>query len=98
MDEEVQPTPPRLITVTIHLGPDKDKERRRVKRILGILIANPGDDQFRLRIVGPVKTETRTFPDYNIHFDGEVQQRLIDDCGCTDVEVEVLDVPTDTVE
>ncbi len=97
MDEEAQSTPPRLVTVTIHLGPDGDKERRRVKRILGVLITNPGDDQFRLRIVGPVKTQTRTFPE-RIHFDAEVEKRLLNDCGCTSVEVEVLSVPPDSLD
>ncbi len=96
MDEETQPVPPRLITVTIHLGPDAEKERRRVKRIVGVLIANPGEDQFRLRIVGPVKTETRSFPE-RIHFDSEVQKHLLNDCNCT-VEIQVLDTPSDTLE
>jgi DNA polymerase-3 subunit alpha len=42
--------PPRRVTVTVQASGDKDKDRRRMKRLHGLLVSYPGQDQFEFSV------------------------------------------------
>jgi hypothetical protein len=89
---EVDPdAPPRLLTITILISTDRDKERRRINRIYHKLLEFPGRDKFCFRLVTPDQRERlQSFEDESTHFEA-VEDFLRKECGPDSIEVIDMD-------
>lgn len=89
---EIDPdAPPRLLTITIQISPERDKERRRINRIYRKLLEYPGRDKFCFRLISPDQRERlQPFDNDSTHFEA-VADFLRQECGSDAVEVIVLD-------
>ncbi len=58
--------PPQMLTVTIHRSGDSAADRRRMRRLHGMLTQYPGQDRFRFVLVGPDRSARLDFPNHQI--------------------------------
>jgi DNA polymerase-3 subunit alpha len=83
--------PPRLLTITIQISTDREKERRRVNRIYRKLVEYPGNDKFCFRLISPDQRERlQPFDNDSTHFEA-VADFLRNECGSDAIELIELD-------
>jgi hypothetical protein len=66
------PAAPRLLTLTLHRSGDSAQDRRRMRRLHGILTQYPGNDQFCFILVSDHRTARLDFPNHTIGINDEM--------------------------
>ena len=84
------PAPPRLLTLTIHRSTDANRDRRRLRRLHGILTQYPGHDRFRFLLVDDVKTAKLDFPNHPIGINDEILDYIARTLGEDNITIDPL--------
>jgi hypothetical protein len=75
-DEKNREHPPQQITVLLRATGDKERDKRRIKTLHGLLISFPGRDKFSFHIFENDKGHMIDFPNDSTHICSELTERL----------------------
>jgi DNA polymerase-3 subunit alpha len=76
LDERNREHPPQQITVLLRATGDKERDKRRIKTLHGLLISFPGRDKFSFHIFENDKGHLIDFPNDTTHICSELTERL----------------------
>jgi DNA polymerase-3 subunit alpha len=68
--------PPRLLTLILRPNGDPERDRRRIKSLIGILISYPGRDRFEMQIFENGRGHLIDFPNDTTHICPDLLERL----------------------
>ena len=83
---------PRMIKVILRANGDKDREVRRLKRVLGVLRSCPGRDRFALLVFEKGSYFLVEFPNDTTGYSPDLQRRLLELVGEENLQVEFLTI------
>jgi hypothetical protein len=86
--------PQRWLIIYFQRSGDDNNDRRRLRRVHGVLTQYPGKDRFSIVIEGPDRNETFEFPNHTTGYCEELLRDLVSLVG-DERNVEVFDPPTD---
>ncbi len=81
-----------MVKVILRANGDKDREVRRLKRVLGLLRSCPGRDRFALLVFEKGSYFLVEFPNDTTGFTPELQRRLVELVGDENIQVEYLTI------
>ncbi len=83
---------PRMIKVILRASGNKDREVRRLKRVLGVLRSCPGRDRFALLVFEKGSYFLVEFPNDTTGYSPDLQRRLLELVGEENLQVEFLTI------
>ena len=84
--------PPRMVKVIMRAGGEKEREVRRLKRVLGVLRSCPGNDRFALLVFEKGAYFLVEFPNDTTGYSPELHRRLAELIGEESLQVESLTI------
>ncbi len=83
---------PHMVKVIMRAGGDKDREVRRLKRVLGVLRSCPGTDRYALLVFEKGAYFLVEFPNDTTGYSPELHRRLVELVGEENLQVEPLTI------
>jgi DNA polymerase-3 subunit alpha len=90
LKEEDGDQPPRMLTITLRTSGEKSRDVRRLRRIHGLLVSNPGPDHFGFQVFEKNHLFLMEFPNETTRLTNELLNQLIDLAGQENIRVELI--------